>query len=401
MFETQPLQHLLADFKAGKPVIMVDDSDREDEGDIVIAAESIKAEHIAFMQKEARGLICVSLSSHRASELGLSLQVDQNNSPYQTAFTVSVDCLDSAAVGVEASARAQTILNLQDSTKGQADFVSPGHVFPLIADSRGVLGRRGQTEGSYDLARLAGCSPAAVICEILNPDGTMARGKELLAFAHKHNLPITSVEEVVRYRINKEILVRAIGSKPMMIAGNSWQVHLFEDDVDGKEHLALVYGDIATTKKAAVLTRIHSECLTGDVFASRRCDCGDQLSSSMKKIIAEGSGILLYLRQEGRGIGLANKLKAYALQDKGRDTVEANVELGFAPDERDFRVAAKILHHLDVNAVRLLTNNPRKLTTLEEAGIAIEKREALYPSADPYCSFYIETKKKKMGHIEG
>jgi 3,4-dihydroxy 2-butanone 4-phosphate synthase/GTP cyclohydrolase II len=272
-------------------------------------------------------------------------------------------------------------------------------VFPLVAHPSGVLGRRGQTEGSFDLARISGFSESAVICEILNPDGTMTRGEELLTFAMKHDLQITSVEEVLRYRVNQEILIRNVGCVEKETDFGTWKTYVFEDDVDGKEHLALVYGTLTSVGNAGPLARIHSECLTGDVFESRRCDCGDQLRMSMKRIVEEGAGVILYLRQEGRGIGLANKLRAYALQDQGHDTVEANLRLGFAADARDFGVAAKILQQLGVNAVRLMTNNPEKLETLESFGIVISERVSVKTEHDPYCAFYIETKKKKMGHL--
>ena len=394
-----PLSEIMDTFKSGRPVIMVDDADRENEGDIVIASEVVTAEHMAFMMEEARGLICVTLSADKAEMLNLPLQVRYNNSPYQTAFTVSVDSKSVQQRGVEAAARATTVRALQSADSKASDFVAPGHVFPLIAHRSGVLGRRGQTEGSFDLARLSGFSESAVICEILNPDGSMARGAELYAFAKKHDLLITSVEEVLRYRIHEEILIRKMGCVDKETDFGVWKAYVFEDDVDGKEHLALVYGDPETAGDSGLLVRIHSECLTGDVFSSRRCDCGEQLRMSMQEIVSQGAGAILYLRQEGRGIGLANKLMAYELQDQGHDTVEANLKLGFAADERDFGVAAKILQQLGIRRVRLMTNNPVKLETLESSGITIVDRVSVKAAHDEFCAFYIETKKNKLGHL--
>ena len=394
-----PFPEVLEAFKNGRPVIMVDHSDREDEGDIVVASDLISEELIAFMSGEARGLICVSISAKSAAALDFPFQVSNNNSPFQTAFTVSVDHKDVSSTGIEASARAKTIRSILDQASKAQDFVSPGNVFPLVAHPSGVLGRRGQTEGSYDLARLAGYNESGVICEILNPDGTMARGRELESFAERHSLLITSVEEVLRYRISKEILVRLVGSSVQDTNFGQFDTYVFEDDVDGKEHLALIYGDLKTHEDKSILVRVHSECLTGDVFGSRRCDCGAQLKLSMEQIVSEGCGIVLYLRQEGRGIGLANKLKAYELQDQGRDTVQANIELGFEADARDFAVAARMLQHFGIKNVRLMTNNPAKLETLINLGINVEQRVSVLAGHDPYCDFYLDTKRSKMGHL--
>lgn len=392
-----PTQEVIADFRDGKMVIIVDDESRENEGDLAIATEKVTAESLAFMMNEGRGLICVSIAREVAEHLKLFPQVDTNNSRYGTPFTATVDHRSVMNFGQTASARAETMRRLIDPEAKPSDFVTPGNVFPLIANPVGVLGRRGQTEGSYDLARLAGLKPSGIICEILNPDGTMARGDSLIEFAERYKIKITSVETIARHIVANEILVREVSRESKRTDYGEFLVSVFESDADGKEHLALQYGDI--TKGVTPLVRIHSECLTGDVFGSQRCDCGPQLDAAMKSIVKHGSGILLYLRQEGRGIGLLNKLRAYELQDQGRDTVEANVELGFGADERDFAVAAKILGVLGVGELNLLTNNPRKLETMKRFGIGVINRVPLVCPSNIHNQSYLETKRAKLGHF--
>jgi 3,4-dihydroxy 2-butanone 4-phosphate synthase/GTP cyclohydrolase II len=393
-----PFPEVLAAFQRGEAIILVDDAGRENEGDIVVAAERITPELVAFMMRDARGLICVSLTAERAAELMLPLQTTHNGLPYGTAFTVSVDLAAVGAAGVSAASRAATIKALVDPAFTAADFVSPGHVFPLIANKEGVIGRQGHTEGSIDLTRLAGLAPAGVICEILNPDGTMARGEQLLEFAQRFKLKVSSVEEIVTYRVRSEVLLRVVAQAQTQTMFGSCTTIVFQDDVARKEHMALVFGDLSACGEDGPLVRIHSECLTGDVFGSRRCDCGEQLHESMRMIVEHGAGIIVYLRQEGRGIGLANKLKAYALQDEGHDTVEANIKLGFPADIRDFAVAAKMLDHLAVEKVQILTNNPEKIATLERFGIKISARRPIIAAPDEYSREYLATKRAKMGH---
>lgn len=394
-----PFAEVVARYRAGEMVIIVDDVDRENEGDIAIATECITPQAMMFMMQEARGLICVTISVELAERLQLPLQVINNNSPFNTPFAVSIDHRSVGMAGVTSSARATTMQRLVEPGATAADFVSPGHVFPLVAHPAGVIGRQGQTEGSYDLARIAGRTPSGVICEILNPDGTMARGAALAQFAAQHGLLITSIEEIVRYRVNEEVLVREVSRRALSTDYGVFETRVFQDDVDGKEHLVLVRGDpSAWTDSRGPLVRIHSECLTGDVFGSRRCDCGAQLDHAMQLIAGEEAGIVLYLRQEGRGIGLANKLRAYELQDRGRDTVDANLELGFAADSRDFAVAAKILSGFGLGRIRLLTNNPRKFDQLSTFGIEITERVPVVVPVDEYSKGYIDTKRRRLGH---
>jgi 3,4-dihydroxy 2-butanone 4-phosphate synthase/GTP cyclohydrolase II len=394
-----PFAEVLADFRAGKPVILVDDAERENEGDIAIATEAITPELVSFMLQHARGLVCVSISVELAEHLNLPLQVLNNNSPFNTPFTVSIDHRSVAQSGVTAASRALTMQKLLDPKSKAQDFTSPGHVFPLIANPAGVIGRQGQTEGSYDLARIAGFKPSGIVCEILQPDGTMARGHQLNEFAERFALKTTSVEEIIKYRIREEVLIRAVAEEDLESDFGLCKAYVFQDDVDGKEHLVLAFGkEKLLADPDGTLVRIHSECLTGDVFGSRRCDCGEQLHESLRQIVAQGSGLVLYLRQEGRGIGLTNKLRAYALQDQGHDTVEANLRLGFPADMRDFAVAAKILDHFKVDNVRLLTNNPEKLSALEQFGIHINARVPLIAVPDEYSKGYLETKRQKLGH---
>lgn len=398
--QVTPFGELLEHYRAGGMVIIADRADRENEGDLVVATEMITADQVAFMMREARGLICVSLSSEIAERLDLPLQVIANNSPFGTAFTVSVDHRSVVGHGVTAESRARTMRGLVADSAMAQDFISPGHVFPLVANPAGVLGRQGQTEGSYDLSQLAGLKPSGVICEILNPDGTMARGPELQEFARNHQIPITTVDEIIRYRVSQEVLVRKVGNREVETDFGKFTAHVFVDDADGKEHLALTYGKFdEASHTEGCLVRVHSECLTGDVFGSQRCDCGPQLQYAMKAIVKQGAGVLLYLRQEGRGIGLLNKLRAYELQDAGHDTVEANLKLGFAPDERDFRVAGKILHLLGLEFVKLLTNNPVKVDTLSACGLQLTERLPVVIPPNPYSEEYLKAKREKLGHL--
>jgi len=394
-----PFTDVLARFRSGGLVLLVDDTDRENEGDVVLATEAVSPEAIAFLMRYARGLICVSISEEVAKRLDIPLQVTTNNSPYQTPFAVSVDSSCVAPNGVTARSRAATMKKLIDPHARREDFVSPGHVFPLIANPAGVLGRPGHTEGVFDMARLAGLAPSGILCEVLNEDGSMARGRDLEEFAQRHNLLVTSVQAIKEFRARNEIAVRLVSSREIESDVGPCTEWVFAEDAGGKEHIAIITGDVTDASGPAPLVRIHSECLTGDVFGSRRCDCGPQLAGARSLIAHEGRGIILYLRQEGRGIGLENKVRAYALQDQGRDTVEANIELGFQPDERNFAVAAHMLRALAINRIRLITNNPAKFATLRLQGIDVEERIAMIPTPDPYSVKYLATKKEKLGHL--
>ncbi len=391
-----PIETVLEEFRQGRPVLLVDNVDRENEGDVVLATEAVTPEMVAFLMTNARGLICISLSEEAARKLDLPLQVVNNNSPYQTPFAVSIDSVDVAATGVTATSRAHTMRKLIDPGARPEDFVSPGHVFPLIANPAGVLGREGHTEGVFDLARLVGLAPSGILCEVLNADGTMARGADLAAFAALHKMPVASIQAIKEYRSRHETSVRVLSSRPVDTGHGRFTATVFIDDAAGKEHVAMVFGDVSAVD--APLVRIHSECLTGDVFGSRRCDCGPQLDAAMVQVVGEGQGIILYLRQEGRGIGLENKVKAYALQDQGFDTVEANVELGFQPDQRDFAVAAHMLLALGVRNIRLMTNNPAKAATMAKLGITVRERVPMIVEPDPCSVAYLATKKEKLGH---
>ncbi len=390
----------LEDFRRGKPVLVLDDAGRENEGDIFLAAESATPEQVAFLMREARGLICVSISPDAAARLNLPLQVTTNNSRHQTPFAISVDHREVAGQGVTAAARAHTMRKIADPASVASDFVVPGHVFPLIANELGVLGRQGHTEGVFDMARLAGLQPAGVLCEVLNPDGTMARGGQIVEFSRRHGIKITTIAAIRHYRSLNEIAVRQISTSDVQTDFGPFRATVYADDVGGREHIAMVRGDLSAMPASyAPLVRLHSECLTGDVFGSRRCDCGAQLASAMELIAAEGAGIVLYLRQEGRGIGLENKLRAYELQDLGFDTVEANVKLGFRPDERDFAVGAHMLLALGIRHIRLMTNNPEKGETLERYGITLVERIPMLVEDDPCSAGYLRTKREKMGHL--
>jgi 3,4-dihydroxy 2-butanone 4-phosphate synthase/GTP cyclohydrolase II len=393
------VEDALEDIRQGRMVIVADDEDRENEGDLVMAAACITPDHINFMTKHGRGLICVTLTNERADELELPLMTDANTDPQGTAFTISVDAHRRFGVttGISAHDRAKTIQVILDSNIKPTDLRRPGHIFPLRAKAGGVLRRVGQTEAAVDLARLAGFEPVGVICEILNPDGTMARRPQLEQFAAEHDLKFITVAQLVAYRLTKTRLVRRMTEAKLPTRFGEFLVIGYESVVDKREHVALVKGDLRGT--ANVLVRMHSECMTGDVFASLRCDCGEQLAAAMRQIDEEGRGAIVYLRQEGRGIGLVNKLKAYALQDGGMDTVEANERLGFKPDLRDYGIGAQILLDLGLTSVRLLTNNPRKIVGLDGYDLEITGREALRVEPGEHNEKYLETKRAKLGHI--
>ena len=391
------IEDVLEDLKQGKMIILVDDEDRENEGDLTMAAEMVTPEAINFMARYGRGLICLSLDHTIVERLQLPLMVSENRSPYKTAFTVSIESRQGVTTGISAADRARTILTAVADDSGPDDLVQPGHVFPLRARRGGVLFRTGQTEGSVDLARLAGLKPAGVICEVMNEDGTMARMPDLERFAEEHGLKIATVADVIEYRMRNESFVHEAAETVLPTPFGEFRAVAFVNDIDDYEHMALIKGEIDPDKE--VLVRVHSQCLTGDVFGSYRCDCGSQLEKAMERVQQEGLGVILYLQQEGRGIGLANKLKAYALQDQGRDTVEANEELGFKPDLRDYGVGAQILVALGVRKMRLMTNNPKKLKGLEGYGLEVTGREPLECEPRPENVKYLMTKCQKLGHM--
>jgi len=393
----EAIEKAIGDFRAGKFVVIVDDEDRENEGDLAIAADRVTPDAINFMAREGRGLICLSLTSERCDALGLPPMVEDNTSPFGTAFTVSIEARGRVTTGISAADRSATIRVAIDPATRPADLLRPGHMFPLRAAPGGVLKRAGQTEASVDLARIAGLTPAAAICEIMNDDGTMARLPDLRAFVARHGLSLITVADLIRYRMQTERLVRRIASPRLPTAFGDFRVVAFKSDVTHEEHVALVAGEIREDEP--VLVRVHSQCLTGDVFGSIRCDCGEQLRTAMEKIAAEGTGVLLYLLQEGRGIGLFNKLKAYELQDQGHDTVSANEKLGFPPDIRDYGVGCQILRDLGVRKMRLMTNNPSKYVAIDGYGLSIVERVPLEVHPTENTQRYLEAKKNKMGHL--
>ena len=395
-----PISHIeevLEDLKQGKMIILVDDEGRENEGDLTIAAELVTPEAINFMATYGRGLICLALSPKIVERLKLPLMVLDNRSPYKTAFTVSIEAKQGVTTGISAADRAHTVITAVSDNAKPEDLVQPGHIFPLRARRGGVLFRTGQTEGSVDLARLANLKHAAVICEIMNEDGTMARMPDLEKFSKKHGLKIAAVADIISHRMRNESFVHKAAETILPTPFGEFKAYAFVNDIDDYEHLALVKGDIDPEKE--IMVRVHSECLTGDVFGSYRCDCGEQLKKAMSMVQQEGQGVILYLHQEGRGIGLANKLKAYSLQDKGMDTVEANEELGFDADLRDYGVGAQILAALGIRKMRLMTNNPKKIVGLEGYGLKVTDRIPIECEPTPENRKYLLTKCKKLGHL--
>ena len=390
------IDEAINDLRLGRFIIIVDDEKRENEGDLIVAAEKATPERINFMAKHGRGLICVPMEKRRLDYLNIHPMVSEQDEIYGCKFTVSVDVKKGITTGISARDRANTVRALIAENSKPSDFRKPGHIFPLIAEEGGVLRRAGHTEASVDLAKLAGLCPSAVICEIMNEDGTMARLQELAMFGKKHGIKIITIEDLIEYRRKKEKLVERTAEAELPTEFGSFRVVAYTSKLDGKEAIALVKGDI--NGKEPVLVRVHSECLTGDTFHSKRCDCGEQLKSAMKLINKKGRGVLLYMHQEGRGIGLINKIKAYALQDKGFDTVEANKKLGFECDLRDYGIGAQILADLGLHRIKLLTNNPKKVVGLRGHGLEIVERLPLKPKANIFNKQYLATKKKKMGH---
>ncbi len=390
------IEEALEAINAGKMIIVVDDEDRENEGDLTIAADKVTPEAINFMARYGRGLICLSMTAERLDELRIPLVVRDNTSRFETAFCTPIDAIGRTTTGISAQDRAATVLAAIDPASRPSDFARPGHVHPLRAQPGGVLVRAGQTEAAVDLARIAGRYPAGVICEIMNEDGTMARVPELTRFARRHGLLMITIAELIKYRTRTESLVRRVASAKMPTQAGEFRVHAFENQIDRQTHVALVCGDIGDGRD--VLVRVHSQCLTGDVFHSARCDCGEQLETAMRRIAAEGRGVVLYLHQEGRGIGLANKIRAYELQDDGLDTVEANEKLGFKADQRDYGVGVQILRELGIRSMRLLSNNPRKLVGVEGYGLSVTEWLPIEIPASDTTRRYLKTKKEKLGH---
>jgi 3,4-dihydroxy 2-butanone 4-phosphate synthase / GTP cyclohydrolase II len=391
-----PIDEAIEAVRQGRMIIVVDDEDRENEGDLTIAAEKTTPEVINFMAKYGRGQICLPMTAERLDELDIPLAVSSNTTPFSTAFCVPIDAKHQVTTGISAADRAATVLAAIDPATKPSDLARPGHISPLRARDGGVLVRAGQTEAAVDLARLAGLYPAGVICEIMNDDGTMARVPQLSRFARRHGLPMITIADLIQYRLRTERLVRRIAAADLPTEYGAFRVHAYVNLIDQETHVALVRGEVGTGSD--VLVRVHSRCLTGDVFHSGRCDCGPQLNAAMARIAEEGRGVLLYLNQEGRGIGLSNKIRAYELQDQGLDTVEANERLGFKPDQRDYGIGAQILSDLGVRTMRLLTNNPRKFVGLQGYGLAVSEVVPLEIPASDATRKYLKTKKDKLGH---
>ena len=397
-YKFNTIDEAIEDIAKGKLVILVDDEDRENEGDLCMSAEKVTPEAINFMARYGRGLICLSLTPERVEELKLPMMTEDNTSPFGTAFTVSIEAKKGVTTGISAADRATTIRTAIAPDTKPEDLVRPGHVFPLKARPGGVLQRAGQTEGSVDLSRLSGLYPAGVICEIMNDDGTMARVSELIEFAKKQNLKTVTIKDLIKYRMRTESFVKRLVSVKMPTEyGGEFNAIAYANEIDNTVYIALVKGEIKPEDE--VLVRVHSQCLTGEVFGSKRCDCGEQLHRAMEMVSREGKGVILYVRQEGRGIGLINKLKAYELQDKGLDTVEANIRLGFKPDLRDYGVGAQILVDLGVRKMKLMTNNPKKIVGLEGYGLKVVERVPIEAKPHEKNIIYLKTKKKKMGHL--
>ncbi len=392
------IEDALEDIRNGKMVIVVDDEDRENEGDLIMAAELVKPEHVNFITKEGRGMLCMPITRDRAAELNLDYMVDKNTALHQTPFTITIDYKNGTTTGISAYDRAKTIQAVIDPKIGAEDFARPGHIFPLIARNGGVLKRAGHTEATVDLARLAGLKPAGILCEIMDEDGTMARVPSLKKFAAKHNLKIITIADLIEYRRRSEKLVKKLVVVDMPSKYGDFKLHLYENLLVADDNpVAIVKGEISEDEP--ILVRVHSECLTGDIFGSKRCDCGDQLHRALEMIEAEGKGVILYMRQEGRGIGLVNKLLAYSLQEKGKDTVEANEELGFKADLRDYGIGAQVLKDLGLRKIKLLTNNPMKIIGLRGYDLEIVERIPIEICPNNVNEKYMKTKKDKLGHM--